>query len=79
MKPGDPLSVLGPLGTGFSVPEGMKRALFIAGGVGVAPLNYLLQKSLQVGSGWDGVARVFYLGARTSELLLGMDRLARSL
>jgi dihydroorotate dehydrogenase electron transfer subunit len=75
MKPGDPLSVLGPLGAGFTLPEGMKRAVLIAGGVGVAPLTYLLKKLCLKTAGHHGIDAVFYLGARTDELLAGLDRL----
>ena len=39
MKPGDIMSVEGPLGHGFSIPEG--RALLVGGGVGIAPLIFL--------------------------------------
>lgn len=41
LKPGDSLSVLGPLGKGFSVPEGKKHAILIAGGMGTPPLQHL--------------------------------------
>ncbi|MDA8126426.1 MAG: dihydroorotate dehydrogenase electron transfer subunit [Deltaproteobacteria bacterium] len=71
----DPLSVLGPLGTGFSAPAGMKRALFIAGGVGVAPLTYLLERGIGTDSLWTGGNCTFYIGAKSDRLLLGLDRL----
>jgi len=38
LVPGDELDALGPLGNGFTVPPGLKRALLVAGGIGVAPL-----------------------------------------
>jgi dihydroorotate dehydrogenase electron transfer subunit len=38
MGEGDELSVLGPLGVGFSAPRGGRRALLVGGGVGIAPL-----------------------------------------
>lgn len=77
LRPGDPLTVLGPLGTGFSPPRGMKRALFIAGGVGVAPLTYLLSRVIAGVDPWQGLSNVFYLGAKTADLLPGLDRLAQ--
>ncbi len=43
-RPGDELSVLGPLGKGFTLPDGIRRVIFIAGGVGVAPLTFLLHR-----------------------------------
>ena len=41
LKKGDTLSVLGPLGNGFSVPENIKHALLIAGGMGSPPILHL--------------------------------------
>ena len=41
LKPGDHLSVIGPLGNGFSVPKGKKLAILIAGGMGAPPLQHL--------------------------------------
>ena len=38
---GDKISIIGPLGNGFSVPDGKKTALLTAGGMGAAPLLYL--------------------------------------
>jgi dihydroorotate dehydrogenase electron transfer subunit len=38
---GDRISIIGPLGNGFSVPDGKKRALLVAGGMGAPPLQHL--------------------------------------
>jgi len=38
---GDSISVIGPLGRGFCVPEGKKTALLVVGGMGAGPLLYL--------------------------------------
>ena len=38
---GDSISVIGPLGRGFWVPEGKKTALLVIGGMGAGPLLYL--------------------------------------
>jgi dihydroorotate dehydrogenase electron transfer subunit len=40
---GDILSVIGPLGNGFHVPEGKKKAVLVAGGMGAAPLLHLVK------------------------------------
>jgi len=40
---GDSISLIGPLGNGFSVPEGKKTALLVAGGMGAGPLQHLAQ------------------------------------
>jgi len=41
LKAGDLLDVLGPLGNGFSCPDGIRDVFLVAGGVGVASLYYL--------------------------------------
>jgi dihydroorotate dehydrogenase electron transfer subunit len=41
LRQGHPISVIGPLGNGFSVPEGKNKAILIAGGMGVGPLIHL--------------------------------------
>jgi dihydroorotate dehydrogenase electron transfer subunit len=38
---GDEVSVLGPLGNGFWVPDGKKSAILVAGGMGAPPLQHL--------------------------------------
>lgn len=38
LVPGEELSLLGPLGVGFSTPRERRRALLVGGGVGIAPL-----------------------------------------
>jgi dihydroorotate dehydrogenase electron transfer subunit len=40
---GEKLSVVGPLGRGFEPPEPGRKSLFLAGGIGVAPLVFLAQ------------------------------------
>jgi len=38
---GDSVSVIGPLGNGFSIPAGKKTALLVSGGMGAGPLLHL--------------------------------------
>ena len=40
-KIGDVVNVLGPLGNGFSVKKGLRRAVLVAGGYGVSPVAFL--------------------------------------
>jgi len=40
---GNTLSIIGPLGKGYTIPKGKKRALLIAGGMGSPPLEHLAQ------------------------------------
>ena len=42
-KEGDKLSVLGPLGKGFELPKPHEIPLLVGGGIGIAPLFFLLQ------------------------------------
>jgi dihydroorotate dehydrogenase electron transfer subunit len=37
LSQGEKIQVLGPLGKGFTLPKGVKKALFVAGGFGIAP------------------------------------------
>ena len=69
-KPGETLSILGPLGKGFSIPRGLKgKAIdLIGGGRGIAPL-YFLAKELEARG---ARMRVFYGGRTASDVpLLG--------
>ena len=44
-KEGEFISVLGPLGKGFNIPERSKKTFYVAGGIGIAPLLFLYQKT----------------------------------
>ena len=41
LRQGRQVSILGPLGNGFHVPEGIKRAILVAGGMGAPPMIHL--------------------------------------
>ena len=43
LKEDDSISVIGPLGNGFSLPHPEERAILVAGGMGIAPLFFLAQ------------------------------------
>lgn len=47
---GDKLSIFGPLGNGFSVQSDSPRLLLLAAGMGIAPLYFLAQRQLELGS-----------------------------
>lgn len=64
--PGAVMDVLGPLGTGWSIPRGVKRALLVAGGLGVAPMGMLAEELAS-----KGVALTLAHGAPTGPRLLG--------
>ncbi len=47
--PGDALSLLGPLGRGFTLPQAAEAAAVIGGGMGLAPLLFLVEELLARG------------------------------
>lgn len=67
-KPGDRMDLIGPLGTGWEIPETPVRALLVAGGLGVAPLRMLAEALTRTGS---TVALAY--GAPTAERLTGVE------
>jgi len=75
MKADDEVILIGPLGKGFTVPSGLRRAIFVAGGVGVAPLIFLLRELCLAAESPEDMERIFYLGARSRELLIGLEHL----
>ena len=69
VKPGDTVSVMGPLGHGF--PQKCDgAALLVGGGYGVAPLYFLARRLLAAGVGRVAV----FVGGRTRDDLLAVDR-----
>ena len=75
MKPGASLTVLGPLGRGFTVHRDVRQVILLAGGVGVAPLTFLLHENYPKDPSPPKGEITAYVGARTAELLTGLDRL----
>jgi len=61
---GAELSVLGPLGNGFSVRPGLSRAAVISGGVGIGPILFLARTLREA-----GVEVVAFCGARSARLM----------
>jgi dihydroorotate dehydrogenase electron transfer subunit len=74
ISPGDSLSVIGPLGNGFSVPQGKKTALLVVGGMGVPPLLHLA-KHLTTGSHSPQLNIIAFAGAKTAKELPFESRL----
>ncbi len=66
-KVGERITVLGPLGNGFSVPETTSAIAFVAGGVGMPPL-YFLARTLSTAHS-DCTMTLFYGGRTASDLL----------
>jgi dihydroorotate dehydrogenase electron transfer subunit len=68
----DWLDAIGPLGHGWTVPEGVAHALLVAGGLGAAPLGMLAERLAARGA----AVSVAY-GAPSAERLTGRDRFER--
>ncbi len=65
LQPGDRISITGPLGRGFALPEQPRPVLLVGGGVGIPPLLYLARRLAEQGQ--QNVTAV--LGATTGDLL----------
>ncbi len=48
-KAGDNLDLLGPLGNGYAIHQTSRNLLLVAGGVGIAPLCFLVQRAVSQG------------------------------
>ncbi len=71
LKENDPISVIGPLGNGFTMCKPYEIPLLIAGGMGVAPLFFLAQNLNKV----QKQKITMYLGFRTSQEVVLIDEL----
>ena len=67
-RKGDRLSVIGPLGNAFLVPDTCRQLILVAGGVGVPPIRFLAQSLLERKGGLNRC--VVFIGGRTREDLV---------
>lgn len=44
LEPDNMLDIIGPLGNGFTMPKEGSKCLIIAGGIGIAPMHFLINK-----------------------------------
>jgi len=72
LSAGDSVSVIGPLGNGFWVPEGKKMAVLAAGGMGAGPLLHLVKV---LTADLPDVEVFAFAGAKTAEELPFAKRL----
>jgi dihydroorotate dehydrogenase electron transfer subunit len=66
LSAGDSVSVVGPLGNGFWVPDGKRTALLVVGGMGAPPLELLAKKLTAERSDIEAIA---FAGAKTANEL----------
>lgn len=73
--PGDPLTITGPYGLPFAMPDDKKADIIMIGlGTGIAPFRAFVKSIYEEVGGWQGKVRLFY-GARSGlELLYMNDR-----
>ncbi|HUS73589.1 MAG TPA: dihydroorotate dehydrogenase electron transfer subunit [Sedimentisphaerales bacterium] len=79
LSAGDSVSVIGPLGNGFRVPDGKKTALLVAGGMGAGPLQYLAKI---LTADYSDIEVIAFAGAKTAEELpfkRQLDKIAQQL
>jgi len=65
---GDAMDLIGPLGRGWMVPEGISHALVVAGGLGAAPMGMLVERLAAA-----GIAVSLAHGAPSVDRLLARD------
>jgi dihydroorotate dehydrogenase electron transfer subunit len=71
LSAGNSVSVIGPLGNGFRVPEGKKMALLVSGGMGAGPLIHLAKT---VTTDYPEMEVIAFAGAKT-KMELPFERL----
>lgn len=64
LSAGDRISVIGPLGHGFQIPDGKKTVLLVGGGMGTPPLQHLAQNLTARNNSVDIISLA---GAKTAE------------
>jgi dihydroorotate dehydrogenase electron transfer subunit len=67
-KKGDRIDVLGPLGNSFPIPDKIRRVFIVAGGVGVAPMVFLVSEMQQ--KGLDLSQSAAFIGGRSAQDIL---------
>ncbi len=73
IKKGDSLDIFGPLGNGFSIDARSKNLLLVAGGIGIAPLRFLVDIAVA-----EGKKVTLIAGAPSADCLLPVSSPQRS-
>jgi dihydroorotate dehydrogenase electron transfer subunit len=71
LSAGDTISVIGPLGHGFRIPDQKKKVLLVGGGMGTPPLQHLAQ----VLTSRSDIEVIAFAGAKTAQALPYAGRL----
>jgi len=66
LREGDSLQVLGPLGHGFDVPDGLRWAILVAGGMGAPPIQHLASILTR---DHPSIKPIGFAGAKTADAL----------
>jgi dihydroorotate dehydrogenase electron transfer subunit len=74
------VSIMGPLGKGFTIIPARKNIIIIAGGMGIAPLSFLIEQYGDVirrDASHGGFYRrvICYIGAATADFLVGLKKI----
>ena len=64
----DTLNIIYPLGNGFTIPEKNQNAILVGGGIGIAPLYYLVKMLKE-----KGIEPQFLLGGRSKSDLIMLE------
>ena len=72
LRPGDLLDIMGPLGRGYTLPEAGESVAVLGGGIGAAPLFFLLSEIKRTTGGVNKVT--VFLGASSADTLPGAEQ-----
>jgi dihydroorotate dehydrogenase electron transfer subunit len=76
IEKGETVDILGPLGNSFRIPAPMKRALLVAGGIGLPPILFLAET---IKRRLRGKAEVhFFYGGQSQVDIVELDRIKKS-
>jgi dihydroorotate dehydrogenase electron transfer subunit len=67
-REGERLSLLGPLGKGFDLPKSTQASLLVAGGIGIAPLFFLIQNM-------NSRSSYLMMGFASADEIIGIDQM----
>jgi dihydroorotate dehydrogenase electron transfer subunit len=73
---GSQVEINGPLGNGFEISDVKENTIFIAGGIGIAPLSLLIE-SLYRRNDCSLSAMTVYLGFQGASMVVGLDKLKK--